>query len=92
MPPTTRRTGANQVQEASDRDLVERIRQVHEKSRICYGSPRVTAQLNNEGVVIDRPRVAILMRKAGIQGRSARLSCHAKVGKREFFASVPSVL
>src|SRR5436190_22743509 len=73
-----------------DADLIEQVRQVHERSRGYYGSPRVTGQLRREGVAVGRRRVARLMRRASLQGRSARLYRRAKVGQRAFFASVPN--
>lgn len=73
----------------ADELLIEQVRQVHDKSRGYYGSPRVTGQLHREGVQVGRRRVARLMRLAGLQGRSARLYRRAKVGQRAFFASVP---
>ncbi|RQP21166.1 IS3 family transposase [Piscinibacter terrae] len=80
-----------QPSERSQRDaqLVEQVRQVHERSRGYYGSPRVTGQLRRDGLAVGRRRVARLMRLAGLQGRSARLYRRSKVGQRAFFASVP---
>ena len=80
------------AREIEDRSLIERVRQVHQRSRGFYGSPRVTEQLRNEGVVIGQRRVARLMQQAGIQGRSARLYRRSRVGQRKFFAGVPNVL
>jgi transposase InsO family protein len=71
-----------------DTQLLEQVRQVHERSRGYYGSPRVAGQLRHEGLRVGRRRVARLMRLAGLQGRSARLYRRAKVGQRAFFASV----
>jgi transposase InsO family protein len=80
-----------QPSERSQRDaqLVEQVRQVHERSRGYYGSPRVAGQLRRDGLAVGRRRVARLMRLAGLQGRSARLYRRSKVGQRAFFASVP---
>jgi transposase InsO family protein len=77
------------VRAQADELLIEQVRQVHEGSRGYYGSPRVRGQLQREGVIVGRRRVARLMRQAGLQGRSARLYRRAKVGQRAFFASVP---
>jgi len=73
-----------------DAELIEQVREVHERSRGYYGSPRVTGQLRRQGVTVGRRRVARLMRRARLQGRSARLYRRAKVGQRAFFASVPN--
>ena len=73
----------------ADEQLIEQVRRVHQSSRGTYGSPRVTGQLQRDGVAVGRRRVARLMRLTGLQGRSARLYRRAKVGQRAFFASVP---
>ena len=48
--------------------LTERIREIHERSRHTYGSPRVHAELRALGTRCGRKRVERLMRKAGLQG------------------------
>jgi len=44
-------------------ELVERIKDVHQQSRLTYGSPRVTAELKADGVEICRNTVARYMRE-----------------------------
>ncbi len=73
-----------------DAQLIELVREVHERSRGYYGSPRVTGQLRRDGLTVGRRRVARLMHCAQLQGRSARLYRRAKVAQRAFFASVPN--
>lgn len=51
-----------------DASLSAKIRQIHERSRGTYGSPRVHAELQAVGVRCSRKRVARLMRKAGLRG------------------------
>ena len=58
--------------ELEDRDLLERIRRIHRKSRRNYGSRRVHAMLRREGNHVGRKRVERLMRKAGICGAIKR--------------------
>jgi putative transposase len=48
--------------------LTETIREIHERSRETYGSPRVHAELRTLGTRCSRKRVERLMRKAGLQG------------------------
>ena len=48
--------------------LMERIREIHTRSRQIYGYPRVHAELRALGVRCNRKRVARLMRKAGLRG------------------------
>ena len=45
---------------------------IHAWSRGTYGSPRIHAQLKEDGVKVGRKRVARLMRVAGLQGVSRR--------------------
>lgn len=78
------------ARECSDQALVEQIERVHAHSRGYYGSPRVQAQLRQQGHVVGRRRVARLMRLHGLQGRSARNTRRSSVAQRSFFASVPN--
>jgi transposase InsO family protein len=49
--------------------LVKEIRDIHEKSRKTYGSPRVHAELLARGFQVGKNRVARLMRAAKIRAR-----------------------
>ena len=51
-----------------DRELVPKIRRIHEVSKGVYGSPRVHAELAAEGVRVGRHKVARLMRLARLKG------------------------
>jgi len=55
-----------------DAMLTKRIRQIHENSRGTYGSPRIHAALQAEGIRVGKKRVARLMKEAGLQGASRR--------------------
>jgi putative transposase len=77
------------VRSQQDVDLLEQVRAAHARSRGFYGSPRVRGQLRLEGLAVGRRRVARLMRKAGLQGRSARLYRQPKVARRAFYAAIP---
>ena len=57
---------------AQNAELAERVKAVHEESKGRYGSPRVHAQLQAQGLRHSRKRVARLMRQAGLQGRAAK--------------------
>ena len=56
------------ARERADRELRDRIVDIHVRSRGTYGAPRVRAELAAEGVCVGRKRVARLMRQARIQG------------------------
>ncbi len=51
-----------------DAILIEKISEIHRRSRETYGSPRVHAELKSLGRRCSRKRVARLMREAGLQG------------------------
>ena len=51
-----------------DAALTEKVREIHERSRETYGSPRVHAELRALGTRCGRKRVARLMRKSGLRG------------------------
>jgi transposase InsO family protein len=52
-----------------DERLLEQVRGVHQASRGLYGSPRVHAALQQQGIRCGRKRVARLMHDAGIYSR-----------------------
>ncbi len=81
-----------------DAALTGKIREIHERSRRIYGSPRVHAELRALGTRCSRKRIARLMREAGLEGcsrggrkRTTRRSERAKPAedlvKRNFAAS-----
>ena len=55
-----------------DEALRQRIRTIHRLSRGTYGSPRIHAELQEQGTRIGRKRVARLMNEAGLAGVSRR--------------------
>ena len=83
-------------------ELTDQIRQVHERSRCTYGSPRVHAELADRQVSVCVNTIARLMKQAGFQSRIRRRfvvhttdSNHgepvaANVLDRQFVASAPN--
>ena len=55
-----------------DEALRQRIRTIHRLSRGTYGSPRIHAELKEQGTSIGRKRVARLMNESGLAGVSRR--------------------
>ena len=49
--------------------LLAEIKKIHAESRGNYGSPRITKELRNDGIVVNKKTVAELMRKNGIQAK-----------------------
>jgi transposase InsO family protein len=56
------------VRRRADEQLAARIRAVHGETGGAYGSPRVTAELREAGMVVNEKRVARVMRKFSIAG------------------------
>ncbi len=52
--------------------LLDEIRRIHGENRGLYGSPRIWAELAEQGVGVGRKRVERLMRGAGIEGAHMR--------------------
>ena len=48
------------------------IEKIHNESKRTYGSPRVTAELNKQGINAGKNRVSRLMRKNGLKAKMKR--------------------
>lgn len=84
-----------------DRVLTVRIREVHQRGRGVYGSPRVHRGLRRLGIHVSRKRVCRLMQLAGLEGRARRRFKHttdsnhgrpvaSNVLERDFAAEKPN--
>jgi putative transposase len=84
-----------------DQQLAEQIHAVYYASRQVYGSPRLHAELRDQGISISRKRVARLMREQGLSASRRRhrtITTHSEAGARvapnllhqEFTASRPN--
>jgi hypothetical protein len=60
------------ARDAADVALAQRITMVHAASDGTYGAPRITAELRDHGVPVNRKRVARVMRRFGVQGLRLR--------------------
>lgn len=56
----------------ADTELLEQIREIHDRSGATYGAPRVHATLRRRGRLVSRKRVERLMREHGLQGAFLR--------------------
>jgi transposase InsO family protein len=63
---------APSARELSDRELGDKISELHATSRRTYGAPRITAELHRQGIAAGRKRVARLMVLRGLVGRAKR--------------------
>lgn len=50
-------------------ELTRKIRLIYINSKQTYGSPRITKELHSQSFHVSRPRVARLMKRAGIQSK-----------------------
>lgn len=53
--------------EQTNAPIISQIRSIHAKNKQIYGSPRISRELRKQGCLVSRPRVARLMRQAGIR-------------------------
>jgi transposase InsO family protein len=58
-------TPSNRLKE--NQIIIQEIVEAFEDSKNLYGSPRITRVLNRKGIKVSRPRVARMMRKAGLR-------------------------
>lgn len=63
---------ARAARDAADTALVGRIQAVHAAHDGTYGAPRITAELRDAGLAVNRKRVARVMRRFGVQGLRLR--------------------
>ena len=61
------KSGPSEAEQAED-ELVQQMRDIADEFDETYGSPRMTVELANQGVVVNHKRVARLMRVHGIVG------------------------
>ena len=62
-----------------DRALADKIRDIHEKSRQTYGSPRIYHELVASGETVGHKRVERIMRENGVSARFPRRRCTTTV-------------
>ncbi|RYE25704.1 MAG: IS3 family transposase [Sphingobacteriaceae bacterium] len=53
--------------ELKSQELLMHIDRIYQKSRCCYGSPRITMELRASGIWVSRPRVARAMKRANMK-------------------------
>lgn len=84
--------------ERANAALLTHICEIHKQSRRTYGAPRITGQLQRQGVVVNHKRVARLMAAHGIVGVVSPRRRHNKTGAapaedligRDFTAAAPN--
>ena len=61
------RTRRPSIRQQDNEELLEHVWDAHNRSRRLYGSPRITAEINEQGILCGKNRVARIMRVNGIQ-------------------------
>ncbi|MDQ0778767.1 transposase InsO family protein [Streptomyces aurantiacus] len=67
-----RTTSARAARQTADAQLAARIRAVHRASEGTYGVPRITAELRENGEVVNHKRIARVMKTIGLAGLRLR--------------------
>ena len=62
------KTRPESARSKQDRVLLQKIKRVHAQSKGVYGSPKIVAELADEGYRVGRNKVAKLMRLEGLRG------------------------
>ena len=75
-----------------NRELTVEIRAIHARSKQTYGSPRIAAELNVENKKASRPRVARLMKKAGIRSKMTKKYRVSTTDSNHGFHIAPNLL
>jgi transposase InsO family protein len=63
---------ARAARDAADLALIGQIRAVHASHDSTYGAPRITAELQDDGLAVNHKRVARVMRRFRVQGLRLR--------------------
>jgi transposase InsO family protein len=74
-----------------DQRLLEKIQHIHTTKRSRYGSPRIHAELKNQGERCSRKRVARIMRENGIEAKHKR-KFKATTDSQHKFPVAPNLL
>jgi len=75
-----------------DAALAVHVKAAHRRSRGTYGSPRITAELRNQGLPVGRRRVARLMREHGLSGVPKKRFRGSTTDSEHQLAVAPNVL
>jgi len=76
----------------ANQQLLEQIRQVFDKNRQTYGSPRVTRQLRHQQIPCSENRVAKLMRRHHIRAKSKRPFRPRTTDSQHLYGAAPNRL
>jgi putative transposase len=72
--------------ELKSQELLVQIQRVYQKSKCRYGSPRITMELKAAGIVVSRPRVARMMKRANLKSIVRRKYCIQTTDSKHTYA------
>ena len=72
--------------------MLGHIREIHRKSRKLYGSPRITAEPNDQGVKCGKNRVARIMKDHSISGEVKKRRFRRTTDSRHDYALAANLL
>jgi transposase InsO family protein len=86
------RTRRPSIRQQDNEQLLEHIWDAHKRSRSLYGSPRITAEINEQGIRCGRNRVARIMRVNGIRAEVRRKFRKKTTDSRHNYALAANLL
>ena len=55
------------ARQTDNQEVLRLIREIHQQGKGRYGSPKITRELHKRGIMVSRPRVARIMKRANIR-------------------------
>jgi putative transposase len=86
------RTRRPSTRQHDNEQLLEHIWDAHKRSRRLYGSPRITAEINEQGIQCGKNRVARIMRANGIQAEVRKRFRKKTTDSRHSYALAANLL
>ncbi len=80
------------MRQQENEELLERIRAIHAQSRRLYGSPRVRAELHEQGIRCGKNRVARIMRDHGLRADVKRRRFRRTTDAKHTYALAANLL
>jgi transposase InsO family protein len=77
--------------EIENKKILEQIKNIHKQSREIYGSPRITAALKAEGLIINKKRVVRLMKINNIFAKTKKIFKSSRRNKNNYLV-VPNIV
>jgi transposase InsO family protein len=86
------RTRRPSIRQQDNEELLEHVWDAHNRSRRLYGSPRITAEINEQGILCGKNRVARIMRVNGIQAEVRKRFRKKTTDSRHSYALAANLL